>query len=153
MNNRVGMGYPRLQKWIVGCALAVVAASCASSYQESQQADVLGETMESVFAKSSYSLVAASAPCANSSDFRLTLVASFVIPEAPSDPVGSVAEYWDGRGDLTERATRSRWTESEMTETIITFTQSLDGLTGEVLAYATVCSPDSIDRDTTTVTP
>lgn len=149
----VGMSSPPLRAWLAVCGLAVVAASCGSSYQESPQAAVVAETMESVFGSSEYSLVAASAPCSNSSEFRLTMVASFVIPEAPKDPVGAVADYWDGRGDLTERTTRSRWTESEMPETIVTFTQSLDGLTGEVLAYATVCSPDSIERDTTTVTP
>jgi hypothetical protein len=153
MKHRIGMGHPTLRMWLIVAALAVLTASCGTSYQESQQAVVVTETMESVFGSSEYSLVAASAPCPNASEFRLTILASFVIPEAPSDSVGAVADYWDGRSDLTERTTRSRWTESQMTQSIVTFTQSQDGLTGEVLAYAKACSPNSIDRQTIVITP
>ncbi len=153
MKNRIAMGHPTLRMWLFVAALAVLTASCGTSYQESQQAVVVTETMESVFGSSEYSLVAASAPCPSTSEFRLTILASFIIPEAPNDSVGAVADYWAGRSDLTERTTRSRWTESQMTQSIVTFTQSQDGLTGEVLAYATACSSDSIERDTTIVKP
>lgn len=138
----------------IGVLLGIVSVlgACGADTGSSQQVLVVAETMSNVFPDTAYSIITDAVLCPDDGR-RLTVVASFIIPETPEDAVTAVKDYWASRGDLTERVTRSRWTESSMSESIATFTQSTDGLTAEVLAFANECDARKQDRVTEQVDP
>ena len=133
-------------------ALLALLSACGGDAENTQQAEIVAETMASVFATTTYSVVTDAVLCPDDGR-RLTVVASFIVPNEPEDAVSAVKEYWSARGDLTERVTRSRWTESAMSSSIATFTVSQDGRTAEVLAFANDCGARKIDRSTERIEP
>lgn len=132
--------------------LAAAAGACGADIGSTQQTSIVSETMSAVFPETGYSIVTDAVLCPDDGR-RVTVVASFIVPGVPEDTISAVKSYWAERGDLTERVTRSRWTESAMSDSIVTFTQSKDGRTAEVLAFANDCNAPKIDRKTEQVDP
>jgi hypothetical protein len=132
--------------------LTAVAGACGGDLGSTEQTLIVSETMSAVFPETGYSIVTDAVLCPDEGR-RVTVVASFIVPGVPQDTVSAVKSYWAERGDLTERVTRSRWTESAMSESIVTFTQSQDGRTAEVLAFANDCDARKMDRLTEQVDP
>lgn len=132
--------------------LVVTLAGCGGAGGDEEQTQIVADTMTSVFPDTTYSVVTDAVLCPDDGR-RVTVVASFIVPEVPEDSVSAVRDYWAGRGDLTERVTRSRWSESAMAGSIVTFTQSQDGLTAELLAFANDCDARKRDRVTEQIDP
>lgn len=133
--------------------IALILTACGGGAADTQPYAIVTETMTEAFPGESYVLVTNSVACDATSDTRLTVAALFDLRLDVETAVTQVSHYWASRTDVTERVVRSRWAESSLSDTIVTFTAALDANSADVLAYALECSADSVKKEEKLITP